>query len=55
MSSKVMFQRAERRKAKLRCGIAGPSGSGKSTLVTEILYRAMARHLYRSRLVPGIW
>jgi excinuclease ABC subunit A len=29
------------------------SGSGKSTLVTDILYQAMARHLYRARVVPG--
>jgi excinuclease ABC subunit A len=28
------------------------SGSGKSTLVTETLYYALARHLYRSKLAP---
>jgi len=33
--------------------ITGVSGSGKSTLVTETLYRALARHLYRSKVVPG--
>ena len=30
MSSNTMFRRAERTKAKLRCGMAGPSGSGKT-------------------------
>jgi excinuclease ABC subunit A len=29
------------------------SGSGKSTLVTDILYRAVARQLYRARVIPG--
>ncbi|MDH4348086.1 MAG: excinuclease ABC subunit UvrA, partial [Gemmatimonadota bacterium] len=33
--------------------VTGVSGSGKSTLVTDILYRAMARQLYRARVVPG--
>jgi excinuclease ABC subunit A len=33
--------------------ITGVSGSGKSTLVTETLYRALARHLYRSKVVAG--
>jgi excinuclease ABC subunit A len=33
--------------------VTGVSGSGKSTLVTETLYHALARHFYRSRLVPG--
>jgi len=32
--------------------VTGVSGSGKSTLVTETLYYALARHLYRSKLVP---
>ncbi|HTC23309.1 MAG TPA: excinuclease ABC subunit UvrA [Gemmatimonadales bacterium] len=33
--------------------VTGVSGSGKSTLVTDILYRALARHFYRARFVPG--
>ena len=33
--------------------VTGVSGSGKSTLVTETLYPALARHLYRTRVVPG--
>ena len=32
--------------------VTGVSGSGKSTLVTETLYHALSRHLYRSSLVP---
>jgi excinuclease ABC subunit A len=31
--------------------VTGVSGSGKSTLVTETLYHALARHLYRSKLL----
>jgi len=33
--------------------VTGVSGSGKSTLVNEILYKALARHLYRALDEPG--
>jgi excinuclease ABC subunit A len=33
--------------------ITGVSGAGKSTLINEILYPALARHLYESREIPG--
>ena len=34
--------------------VTGVSGSGKSTLVTDILQRAMSRHFYRARVIPGL-
>jgi excinuclease ABC subunit A len=34
--------------------VTGVSGSGKSTLVNETLYRALARHFYRSKDAPAV-
>ena len=34
-------------------GICGVSGSGKSTLMYEIIYKALARQMYRSKELPG--
>jgi excinuclease ABC subunit A len=34
--------------------VTGVSGSGKSSLITDILYRALARHFYRAKVVPGL-
>src|SRR5881628_3167974 len=33
--------------------VTGVSGSGKSTLISDILYRALARHFYRAKVMPG--
>ena len=33
--------------------VTGVSGSGNSTLVTDILYHALARHFYNSKVIPG--
>jgi excinuclease ABC subunit A len=34
--------------------VTGVSGSGKSTLVTDILQRALSRHFFRARVIPGM-
>ena len=33
--------------------VTGVSGSGKSTLINDILLKALMKHVYRSKLVPG--
>ncbi len=34
--------------------VTGVSGSGKSTLISDILQRALSRHFYRARVIPGL-
>jgi excinuclease ABC subunit A len=34
--------------------VTGVSGSGKSTLVNDILWKALGRHFYRAKMVPGV-
>lgn len=36
------------------CCVTGVSGSGKSTLVSEILHKAIAKRLYKSRVKSGL-
>ncbi|HHE45929.1 MAG TPA: ATP-binding cassette domain-containing protein, partial [Candidatus Moranbacteria bacterium] len=33
--------------------VSGVSGSGKSTLITDILAKALARHFFKSKVIPG--
>src|SRR5690625_4647456 len=37
----------------LMTAVTGVSGSGKSTLVNEILYKSLAKHLYKGKHRPG--
>jgi excinuclease ABC subunit A len=34
--------------------VTGVSGSGKSTLINDILWKALSRRFYRTRVVPGV-
>ncbi len=36
-------------------GITGVSGSGKSTIIVDTLYRILARHFYKSSLIPAAY
>src|SRR5699024_1974078 len=38
----------------LMTAVTGVSGSGKSTLVNEILYKGLAKHLYKGKHRPGV-
>jgi excinuclease ABC subunit A len=33
--------------------VTGVSGSGKSTLINDILWKALGRHFYRAKMIPG--
>jgi excinuclease ABC subunit A len=34
--------------------VTGVSGSGKSTLINDILWKALSRHFYRAKAIPGV-